>query len=187
MSKFLRYAAIGAAVASFGIASGAQAATTASADVKAKILSTLAVSVDSSQDTLDFGTIGDSGPITGDVTLSVSAAGVKGTCPTGLTCAGTATVPLFHVSGANSKAVNITFVNASETLSYVGTAPSGFTNATMSVGSFVTNAVNGTTTNQLLLDSTGVGTFQVGGTLTVHQDQAPGTYKGTLSVSVAYN
>ena len=187
MSKFLRYAAIGAAVASFGIASGAQAATTASADVKAKILSTLAVSIDPSQDTLDFGTIGDSGPISADVTLSVSAAGVKGTCPTGLTCAGTATVPLFHVSGANNKAVNITLPSTSSTLTYQGTAPVGFTANTMSVDSFVSNAVNGTSTNQLLLDSSGQGTFQVGGTLTVHQDQAPGTYKGTLSVSVAYN
>ena len=187
MSKFLRYAAIGAAVASFGIASGAQAATTAQADVTAKILSTLAVSVDPSQNTLDFGTIGDSGPITGDVTLAVSAAGVKGTCPTGLTCGGTATVPLFHVTGANNKAVNINFANASETLAYQGTPPNGFAAKTMTVGSFVTNATNGSTNNQLVLDSTGGGTFQVGGTLTVHQDQAPGTYKGTVNVSVAYN
>jgi spore coat protein U-like protein len=40
----------------------------------------------------------------------------------------------------------------------------------------VTSATLGTATD-----------FHVGGTLTVHADQAPGTYQGTLTVSVAYN
>lgn len=187
MSKFLRYAAVGAAVASFGIASGAQAATTAQANATATILSSLAVSVDASANTLGFGTIADAG-ISSDQTISVSAAGVRGACPASLTCAGTITVPTFHVSGAKSKLVNISFVNATENLAYVGTAPSGFTANTMSVGSFVTDATGGTT-NQLLLSATaGAQTdFHVGGTLTVHADQAPGTYQGTLTVAVAYN
>jgi hypothetical protein len=188
MSKFLRYAAVGAAVASFGIASGAQAATTAQANASAIILSSLSVAVDPSANTLSFGTIADGG-ITADQTIDVSAAGVRGTCPVGLTCAGTITAPTFHVTGAKSKAVNITFTNASETLSYVGTAPTGFASSSMTVGNFVTDAVNGAVSNQLVTSATlGTATdFHVGGTLTVHPDQAPGTYQGTLTVSVAYN
>jgi spore coat protein U-like protein len=188
MSKLLRYAAVGAALASFGVASGAQAATTAQANATAIILSSLSVRVDDSANTLSFGTIADSG-IAADQTIDVSAGGVRGVCPAGLTCAGTITAPTFWVKGAASKAVNVSFVNASETLNYVGTAPTGFSNNTMSVGSFVTDAVNGAVTNQLVLSAT-AGTetaFHVGGTLTVHPDQAPGTYQGTLTVSVAYN
>lgn len=188
MSKFLRYAAVGAAVASFGIASGAQAATTAQANATAIILSSLAVSVDASNNTLSFGTIADGG-ISANQTIDVSPAGVRGTCPVGLTCAGTITAPTFHVTGAKSKAVNITFVNPTETLAYVGTAPTGFVANTLSVGNFVTDASNGGVPNQLLLSSTAgaVTDFNVGGTLTVQPDQAPGTYQGTLTVSVAYN
>jgi hypothetical protein len=188
MSKILRYAAVGAALASFGVASTAQAATTAQASATAIILSSLAVSVDASNNTLSFGTIADAG-ISADQTIDVSAAGVRGTCPAQLTCAGTITAPTFHVSGAKSKAVNITFVNATEPLAYVGTAPTGFTSNTMSVGNFVTDASNGGVSNQLLLSSTAgaLTDFHVGGTLTVHPDQAPGPYQGTLTVSVAYN
>jgi hypothetical protein len=186
MSKFLRYAAVGAAVASFGIASGAQAATTDSADVKAKILSTLTVSVDATQNALDFGSIADSG-ITASQTIAVATDGTRGACPVGLTCTGITAAPLFHVTGANSKAVDISFVNATESLAYQGTPPAGFGNAVLSAASFVTDAVNGGTANQLLLSATGAGDFHVGGTLTVPADSAPGTYQGTLTVSVAYN
>ena len=45
MSKFVRYAAVGAAMASLGIASGAQAATSAQANASATILNSLAVAV----------------------------------------------------------------------------------------------------------------------------------------------
>jgi hypothetical protein len=181
MSKFLRYAAVGAAVASFGIASGAQAATTDSANATAKILSSLAVAVDSTADTLDFGSIADSG-ISGPLTIAVGANGVRGTCPTGLTCSGTTKAPLFHVTGMNTKVVNVSIVNPTETLTYVGTAPTGFASTTMSVSNFVTDATGG----QVTLGATGAN-FSVGGTLTVSADSAPGVYSGTLSVAVAYN
>ena len=180
--------AAGVAIAGLGLAAPASAATTDSADVQAQILTALSVVAVTGDDVLDFGTIADGG-ISADQTIAVSAAGVRGTCPASLTCAGTITAPTFHVTGAKSKAVNISFVNATETLTYVGTAPSGFTSNTMSVGSFVTDATNGGVSNQLLLSATaGAQTdFHVGGTLTVHPDQAPGTYQGTLTVSVAYN
>ncbi len=187
MSKFLRFAAVGAAMASFGIASGAQAATTDSADVKATILTTLTVAVDASEDSLDFGNIADTGNIAASQTIDVATDGTRGACPAGLTCSGTTRAPLFHVTGANSKAVDISFLNSSETLAYQGTPPLGFSNSTLTVSNFVTDAVNGATTDQLLLSAAGAGDFHVGGTLTVPVDTAPGTYKGTLTLSVAYN
>ena len=185
MSKFLRYAAVGAAVASFGIASGAQAATTESANATATILTALSVDVDATADTLDFGTLADGG-ITADATLAVAANGTAGTCPTKIICGGTTAAPLFHVTGLDTKVVQISLVNSTETLSYDtaingGPAPVGFTSA-MTVGSFVTDAAS----NQVTLAG-GTADFSVGGTLTVHPNMAPGVYTGTLTVSVAYN
>jgi hypothetical protein len=186
MSKLLRYAAVGAAVASFGIASGAQAATTDSANVTAEILTALSVDVDATADTLDFGTIADGG-ISADQTIAVDTTGTRGVCPANLICGGTTAAPLFHVSGLSGKSVQISFANTTETLSYDttingGPAPVGFTSA-MSVGSFVTDA----SSNAVLLDASGLADFNVGGTLTVHPNMAPGVYTGTLTVSVAYN
>ena len=186
MSKFLRYAAVGAAVASFGIASGAQAATTDSANVTATILTALSVDVDATADTLNFGTIADGG-IAADASLTVDTTGAAGACPTNLICGGSTAAPLFHVSGLAGKAVQISFVNTTETLSYDttingGPAPASFASA-MTAGTFTTDA----TSNAVLLDAGGLADFSVGGTLTVHPNMAPGVYTGTLSVSVAYN
>ena len=186
MSKFLRYAAVGAAVASFGIASGAQAATTDSANVTATILTALSVDVDATADTLDFGPLADGG-LPAAPPLAVDTTGTRGTCPASLICGGTTAAPLFHVLGLSGKLVQISFVNTTETLSYDttingGPAPSGFASA-MSAGSFTTDA----TSNAVLLDSGGLANFSVGGTLTVHPNMAPGVYTGTLTVSVAYN
>jgi hypothetical protein len=186
MSKLLRYAAAGVAMASLGIASGAQAATTDSADVKAEILDALSVDVDATNHTLDFGQIADGG-ISADQTITVSPAGARGACPTNLVCQGTTAAPLFHVSsGVGSKTVLISFVNPTETLSYVGTPPLGFTSA-MSVGNFVTDANYNSVTNQVMLDASGNADFHVGGTLTIHPNMAPGVYTGSVTVSVAYN
>lgn len=190
MSKILRYAAAGAAMASLGVASAASAATTDSADVSATILTALSVDVDATADTLNFGTIADGG-ITANQTLVVGTDGALVSCPTGLICGGTTAAPTFNVSGLGGLAVNVSFVNTSETLSYDtvangGAAPTGF-NSTMTVNNFQTNALNGATTNQLLLASGGTGSFNVGGSLIVQPNMAPGIYAGTVTVSVAYN
>jgi len=186
MSKFLRYAAVGAAVASFGIASGAQAATTDSANATATILTALTVDLDGTANTLDFGTIADGG-ITADANIVVSAAGLRGACPTNLVCGGTTAAPLFHVNGIfTTNGVQVSFVNSTESLSYDttingGPAPTGFTSV-MSAGSFTTNK-----TSDHLTMTGGTEDFSVGGTLTVHPNMAPGVYTGTVTVSVAYN
>jgi hypothetical protein len=185
MSKFLRYAAVGAAVASFGIASGAQAATTDSANATATILTALTVQIDGTADTLDFGTIADGG-LTADATVVVSPAGALVSCGTNLVCGTTHAAPLFHVNGVlTTNGVQVSFVNSTETLSYDtnlnGPAAAGLATA-MSAGSFTTDKAS----NHLTMTG-GAEDFSVGGTLTVHPNMAPGVYTGTLTVSVAYN
>jgi len=189
MSKFIRYAAVGAAMASFGIASAAQAATSDSATATATILTALSVTVDTTADTLDFGTLADGG-ISGTQAIVVDTTGTVTsgcTAPSKVICGGTTKAPLFHVSGLKNKLVGISFANATETLSYDttangGAAPTGFTSA-MTAGTFVTDA----TSNQVTLDASGAASFSVGGTLNMATNMAPGIYTGTVTVKVAYN
>jgi hypothetical protein len=188
MSKLLRYAAVGAALASFGVASAAQAATTDSANTTATILTALSVDVDVNQDTLDFGTFADAG-INSDVNFTVAPDGTGGACPANLICQGTTAAPLFHITGLANYDVQVSLVNATESLNYDASnpaAPAGTTTA-MSVGTFVVADTTGTATNQFNLGAGGTADFNVGGTLTVHPNMAAGLYTGTLTVSVAYN
>jgi hypothetical protein len=168
MKTILRTAAAGVAVASLGFASAASAAS-ASADAEATILTALSVVADTNADLLDFGSIGESG--TGG-TVTVSPANAQ-TCSVGLACDGNTAVPQFNVTGVAGSVVDISFVNATETLSGPGTD--------MTLSNFTSS------TGQLTLDGVGEGNFTVGGRLTVGAGQAAGTYTGTLSVEVVYN
>ena len=169
MTTILRNAAIGVAFASLGVASSASAATD-QATVNAEILEALTVTVNAAANSLDFGAIAESGS-GGTVTV---AANNTQTCSAGLVCDGLTAVPTFDVQGVANKIVNISFVNATETLA----GPGG---ATMQVGSFTSSA------NQLTLDALGQNNFQVGGTLTVAAAQTAGVYTGNLTVAVVYN
>jgi len=172
MSKFVRYAAVGAAVASLGIASGAQAATSAQANASATILNSLAVAVSPTDNTLDFATIA---PGASAVTVVVAPNGTR-TCPVGVVCTGTANAPTFNIQGAVNSTVQVTFTNASETLS------DGSGN-NMTASSFLTSLPSDVAT----LDAAGNASFTVGGSLAVAAGQAAGTYSGTVTVNVAYN
>lgn len=172
MSKLLRYAAVGAVMASLGIASGAQAATQDSANVSATILSALSVAVDPNDNTLDFATIA---PGASAATVVVAPDGSR-TCAASLVCSGTTNAPTFNITGANNATVYIRFANATETLTDA-------TADTMSAGTFKTNLAADTAT----LDGTGKASFTVGGTLNVAASQPAGNYTGTLTVNVAYN
>jgi len=171
MKTILRTAAAGVAVASLGFASAASAAT-ASADAEATILTALSVVADTNADLLDFGSIAESG--TGG-TVTVSPANAQ-TCSVGLSCDGTTAVPEFDVTGVAGEVVNISFVNATETLTHTVD-----NTQTMSMGAFTSS------TGQLTLNGSGLGSFTVGGTLTVGAGQAAGTYTGLVSVEVVYN
>jgi len=179
MKAILRTAAAGLAIASFGVASAASAATSDDAQVTATILTALSVDVDPLDNTLNFGTIADGG-ITGDQTITVSTAGARvGACPTGLICGGTVNAPTFNITGLAGTNVQVSFENASETLSITGYT--GTLDSTMAVNAFTTSL----TGNQVLLFD-GSESFTVGGTLTVSPGQAPGVYTGTTTVQVAY-
>ena len=173
MSKLLRYTAAGVAVASLGLASTANAATSASADATAEILTALSVAVDAADNTLDFGTIAP-GATAANVVVAPDGS-LAGGCPSAVVCGGTPNAPTFDVVGATNAQVYITFTNASETLTS-GTD-------TMTVSSLTTSE----TSDQLTLDGTGNGSFTVGGSLAVAASQAAGVYSGTLEVNVAYN
>ena len=172
MSKILRYAAAGMAMASLGVASTANAATSDTADVTAEILTALSVAVDPADHTLDFGQIA---PGASAATIVVAPDGtMTGGCPTQVICAGSTNAPSFDVVGNPNALVYVTFTNASETLSN-GTD-------SMTVDTFTTDGGG-----QLTLDGSGDGSFTVGGSLAVAASQAAGVYTGTLEVNVAYN
>ena len=172
MSKILRYAAAGMAMASLGVASTANAATSDTADVTAEILTALSVAVDPADNTLDFGQIA---PGASAATIVVAPDGtMTGGCPTQVICAGSTNAPSFDVVGNPNALVYVTFTNASETLSN-GTD-------SMTVDTFTTDGGG-----QLTLDGSGDGSFTVGGSLAVAASQAAGVYTGTLELNVAYN
>jgi hypothetical protein len=172
MSKILQFAAAGVAMASLGVASTANAATSDTADVTAEILTALSVAVDPTDNTLDFGQIA---PGASAVTIVVAPDGtMTGGCPAAVICAGSTNAPSFDVVGNPNALVYVTFTNASETLSN-GTD-------SMTVDTFTTDG-----SGQLTLDGSGDGSFTVGGSLGVAASQAAGVYTGTLEVNVAYN
>jgi hypothetical protein len=176
-------AAAGLAMAGLGIATSASAATTDSAVAQATVLTALSVQAVAGNNVLDFGTIADGG-ITANATLVLdNAATPTLTCATNIICGGTPKNPTFTVGGLAGKLVGISFVRSSETLSYVGTAPTGFSSTTLTANAFNTSA----TGNQVTLDGSGAASFRVGGSLVVAPDTAPGTYRGSVTVSVAYN
>jgi hypothetical protein len=106
MKSVLRYTAAGVALATFGFASAASAATD-DAQVTAEILSTLQIVAVTGDDTLDFGQIADAG-LTGTSTVAVSAAGVR-SCGSNLACSGTVNAPSFTITGLTGSAVAVSF------------------------------------------------------------------------------
>ena len=179
MKAILRTAAAGVAISSFGIASAASAATTDSAEVTAEILTALSVDVDPLDDTLNFGTIADGG-IAGPTDLVVGTDGALVACPANLVCGGTTDAPTFNITGLTGMTVDVSFVNATETLNHTGVPPVGML-STLQAGTFTNDLVG----SSIVLD--GTDSFTVGGTLTVDTNQAPGVYVGSVSVSVVYN
>lgn len=182
--SMLRIAAAGVALATFGYTSAASAATTATANARAEILSTLAVTIDGTDDTLDFGQISPLPAMVANTTVVVTPANSR-TCGTNITCGGTTRVPLFHVTGLAGSQVTITVPTTTVQLTNSGTIPTGMS-AVMDLTALTTDAAS----NQVTLAGTGAGgtaPFKVGGTLTVKPTQAPGVYTGTFNVSVQYN
>lgn len=179
MKTILRMTAAGAAIAAaMGMASAAHAATEADANAAAEILTALAVAVDTNDDTLDFGTLADGG-ITTSTDVVLGANGTIATCPTNIVCGGATDSPTFNITGLAASVVDISFKNATETLDH--TSP--LVTDSITLKDFTTSA----TSNQVTLNSTGGGSFTVGGTLVMTSGLTAGSYAGTLTVQVAYN
>ena len=176
MKSILRTAAAGVAIASFGFAPVASAATTAQADARAEILTALSVAVVPADNVLNFGTLADGG-IAASTPVVLGANGTIAACPANLQCGGTTNAPSFTIEGLPTLLVNVTFENATETLTHSGGLD------TLTAGTFTTDLVG----NQVALDAGGDATFAVGGTLTVDPGQVPGIYTGSVTVEVAYN
>lgn len=153
-----------------------QAAPTATANASATIISPIAVTKTSD---LVFGNLAV-GAVGGNVAVSVadvvtiSGAGTTVSQPVGNT--GSPAAAEFAVTGEAGMTYSIT-LPADGTVSITD----GGSN-TMAVNGFVSNP--GTTGT---LSGAGTDTLSVGATLVVGNNQAPGTYTGTFSVTVAYN
>ena len=166
MRNSLRLAIVGA-VAAASFASSAQAATSATGTATAEVLSTLTVTNTAD---LRFGQIAANtgGTVSVGADLSVSSTG-------GLISTGTRAPATFDVTGSPNAMVIVSLPTSAVNLTRVSGTE------TMSLDNFNTNP-NGA----FQLDSTGAGSFAVGGTLTVASGQVAGTYEGTFSVSVEY-
>lgn len=178
MKSILRTAAAGLAIASFGMASAASAATE-NAQVTADILSTLQLAIDPSDNTLNFGTIADTG-LTASSTVTVAPDAALA-CGADLDCTGTPATPTFTISGLVGSTVAVSFPDPIIQLDRAGAEPAGMSGQ-MDVGAFTNSLVGG----QVLL-ATGTASFSIGGTLTVNPLQAPGIYTGAVEVEVQYN
>ena len=143
----------------------AQAAST-TIQANAKVVKSLTLT--KKQD-LDFGTITMSGA-TGSATVTISIAGTL-SCPSGVTCAGTAKQAIMNVSGSKSETIRIT-VDATNltntvdgsTLTYTPIAPATIT---------LTNS--GFPGND----------FNIGGSIVI-PSTADGTYSGNVTVTAEY-
>jgi len=167
MKTVLRTAAASVAIASLAVSAPAWAATE-TATAEAEILAALDVTLDTTRNTLDFGSIAESG--SGGTATLTPAGGF--TCGAGLVCSSTTESPNFDIDGEAGATVNIALASPTITLT------SGANTMTVALSSSAAS---------LVLDGSGVGTFDVGGVLTVGANQAVGTYTGSLGVSVVYN
>lgn len=141
---------------------------TATADATATIVA--AISIDNTED-LNFGEVVTS---SGSGTVTVSPAGVR--TASGVTLGSDAAVSAasFSVTGGAGYTYDITLPSSSVTLSDNGN--------TMSVDNFISDPSGSGT-----LSSGGTQTLNVGATLTVGENQAPGSYSGSFVVTVAYD
>lgn len=168
MRNTLRFAAFGAALAAASLATSANAAATATATATAEVLNSLTLTADTN---LEFGQIAANtgGTVTVNADSSVSSTGA-------LVSTGTRAPASFTVTGSQSAMVIVTLPSSAATLTRSGGTE------TMSLDGFNTNPNGAFQLDQ----TTGQGTFQVGGTLHVASSQVPGAYSGTFDVSVEY-
>jgi len=154
-----------------GIGGFAQTATAATGNASAVLVSPISITESTA---LNFGSISN-GLTAGSSNVVVSATGAATTYGASLAKVGaTDTRGIFSVSGGANLAYTVT-LPASTTIT------DGVT--TMTVGTFTTSSLSGTST----LSGAGTDTYYVGATLTVSNTNNAGTYSGTYTITAAYN
>jgi hypothetical protein len=174
IKKTIRQVAVASGLATIGMS--AFAANTATANASATIVSPIAITKTSDLvfGKLAVGAVGGNVAISTADVVSISGAGTTVSQPPGST--GNPAAAVFGVTGEAAFTYAITLpadgaVTISDGASH-----------TMAVNAFVSNP--GTTGT---LSGGGSDTLKVGATLVVGNNQVPGTYTGTFSVTVAYN
>jgi hypothetical protein len=165
--KFQIGAAGVALIAAFGMATSANAATTASANAQAVILDALSINIQASNPSLNFGTIAVN---TGGTVTVAATSGATASCGAGVICSGPSGSVGFDVIGAADQAVGVTL--SSPTVSLTGPGAPMTANLNASAASLTLTG--------------GSATLYVGGDLAVAGTQAAGSYSATFDVSVAY-
>ena len=174
MLKFFTFVAVLFGFSSISFAQGTQSTASATAVAGGRIIQPLKLFATKA---LEFGDI-----IKGENTVTVAANGSRTATNTDLL--------LTLTSGGKTPQAAEFEIEGEPGLAYVVTYESnvvlnGPDSATMSVGSFTTNA---TLTLPGIEETTaGKDTFNVGASLTVSADQKPGVYEGTFTVTVNYN
>lgn len=174
MTKFLTKAALAATVAGTLFATPALAAPADTADFLAKAVIVKPVTMTKVTD-LDFGTTVMNPTLTsatvtvGDADASVAVC----SSTTMLTCSGGFPASFNLTAGVAGQTVQITF----------DTPPTQLDHATI-MGSSVPFALDAV--EDVLLDSTGAGSFNVGGTITVAAGTDDGAYEATVDVVANY-
>lgn len=208
MTKFLRTAATGVALAAAAASAPAFAQAQATADARAEILSALTLQVEAGS-ALDFGAVVITDNTVAD-TLVMGEDGVL-TCGANFVCSGTTDVPVFDISGGSAnRTVRVNLPSADVTTPlyiYLG-GDNTITDETqrLELYDFTSDATfNAATTVNVLdpygnvtgtqniaahysvdLDAAGEASFTVGGTLGFDGDEVAGAYSGTFDVSVDY-
>ena len=151
---------------------GSSSAKSASATTKAQIVEPLTIT--KVQD-LDFATIVKTPAMVAGVTTTLTLAddGSLSGCSGGLICTGTTAAARFKATGTAGQLVYV-YTNASETM----------VNGNFDVLVFTPNQA---VPNATLSLATSDVTFGVGGSIPVTTLTAPGTYTGTMQVTVDYN
>lgn len=157
-----------AALAVLGVtAAGHAHAATTVVQANAKVAKPVTLSV--KQD-LDFGTVMLSG-LPGTYTVSISMAGAR-TCPSSLTCTGTARPAIMNTSGSNGQVVRI-FAVQSDLINATDGTKIRFTPIAPASVTLTNSGFPGKD-------------FNVGGSITIPSTATEGNYSGTIEVTVDY-
>jgi hypothetical protein len=176
MTKTIRFGAAGIALfAAMGM-SNAALAQDASATATAEVLEALTLT---NTAPLDFGTM----VVDGAGSVSLAADGTLDCSVGDIVCSGTSGVAAFDVTGTASRVITINLPTAAVDLIHSGFAgaadPDQFR---IELDAFVSDG----TGDEITLDTSGEGSFTVGGTITLDGNEAAGIYTGSFDVSVEY-